>query len=83
MEENNNKGLKPSVDNTNIPFIRFNHLWEKKKIVTNIFWESIVLNNQEFYDYLKNNLEKTSEVYKDLDKKYFIKTDKKNMRKML
>lgn len=58
--------------NKNIPFIRFNHLWKEKKIVTNIFWESIVLKNDEFTKYLKNTLNIDSEVYKTLDYKKFI-----------
>ena len=57
----------------NIPFIRFNHLWENKKVITNIFWESIVLNNNEFEDYLNNKLDKNWKLYRELFKKYFIK----------
>ncbi len=58
--------------NNNIPFIRFNHLWKEKKIVSNIYWESIVLKNDEFYNYLENNLDINTEIYKNLDIKKFF-----------
>lgn len=59
----------------NIGFIRFNHLWEDKKIVSNIFWESIVLKNEEFDNYINNNIDKDSWVYKDLIDKNFYYYD--------
>jgi len=59
----------------NIPFIRFNNLCSNRKVLTNIFWESIVLDNSEFFDYLENNLEINSDLYKTLEEKYFIKKD--------
>lgn len=61
--------------NDNLPFIRFNHLWKEKKVVTNIFWESIVLKNDEFYKYLENTLDIDSEIYKNLEIKKFIKNN--------
>ena len=66
------------MNNKNIPFIRCNHLWKEKKVLTNIFWESIVLKNNEFSKYLENTLDIDSEVYKQLDKKYFIMKDEKD-----
>lgn len=61
-----------------IPFIRFNHLWTEKKVVTNVFWESIVLKNDEFYKYLENTLDIKTNLFKQLDLKKFINHDDKD-----
>lgn len=60
--------------NKNIPFIRFNHLWKNKKILTNIYGESIILKNEEFDKYIKNEIPEDNSLYKELEKKLFLKT---------
>ena len=63
--------------NKNIPFIRFNHLWKEQKVVTNIFWDSIVLKNDEFYKYLEDKIDVNTDLFKELtEKKFFKLTDK-------
>lgn len=62
----------------NIPFIRFNHLWTDKKIVTNIFWKSIILKNKEFNDYLNNKLNINTNLYKELISNNFINNNDKD-----
>ena len=58
-----------------VPFIRVNHLWKDKKVLTNIFGESFVLKNDEFNQYASWELSENSALYKELDKKFFIKKD--------
>ena len=58
----------------NIPFIRFNHLWDNKIVMTNIFWDSIVLGNAEFDDYISGN-ELNSTLKKELEEKMFYKSN--------
>lgn len=57
----------------NIPFIRFNHLWDDRIVMTNIFWDSIVLWNEEFDNYI-NGWELDNSLKKDLQDKMFYKT---------
>lgn len=59
--------------NENIPFIRFNHLWDDRIVMTNIFWDSIVLWNVEFDNYI-NGWELNNSLKKDLEEKMFYKT---------
>lgn len=58
----------------NIPFIRFNHLWNEKIVMTNIFWESFVLENKEFDDYINWN-PLNQDLEKELKEKMFFKND--------
>ncbi len=64
--------------NKNIPFIRVNKLCSNRKVLTNIFWESIVLNNSDFSDYVESKLDINTDLYKLLEDKYFIKKDEEN-----
>jgi len=59
----------------NIPFIRVNKLQKNNKILTNIYWESIVLKNSEFDLYINNKLDKNSSLYQELFDKFFINKD--------
>lgn len=59
--------------NENIPFIRFNHLWDNKIVMTNIFWDSIVLGNKEFDKYI-NWWKLNNSLKKELEEKMFYKT---------
>lgn len=59
--------------NENIPFIRFNHLWNDKIVMTNIFWDSIVLWNEEFDNYI-NWKELDTSLKNELEEKMFFKT---------
>lgn len=63
------------IDN-NIPFIRFNHIGNKI-IMTNIFWESIILKKKEFDNYI--NWKKIDEKLKNiLENKLFSKNENYN-----
>lgn len=59
--------------NQNIPFIRFNHLWDDKIVMTNIFWDSIVLWDKEFDSYI-NWWELNNDLKTQLEEKMFFKT---------
>lgn len=60
--------------NENIPFIRFNHLWTWKIVMSNIFWDSMVLKDEEFDNYIRwNDLD--PELKKQLEEKMFFKTN--------
>lgn len=58
----------------NIPFIRFNHLWEGRIVMTNIFWDSMVLSNDEFDSYI-NGSDLSPDLKKELEEKMFYKSD--------
>lgn len=57
----------------NKPFIRFNHLWDGKIVMTNIFGDSIVLWNDEFDAYMQNK-DLNWNLKKELEDKMFFKT---------
>ena len=58
-----------------IPFIRVNHLNEDKKIITNIFWENLILSNEHFYDYINEKIGEKSVLYEKIVKKWFLKKE--------
>lgn len=57
-----------------IPFIRFNHLGDGAIVMTNIFWDSLVVTNKEFDDYIAWN-EVSQDLKKELEEKMFFKVD--------
>ncbi|EKE28507.1 MAG: hypothetical protein ACD_3C00051G0010 [uncultured bacterium (gcode 4)] len=58
-----------------LPHIRFNEFADGRIIVTTVFWESILLKEDEFNEYIAWNIPKDSELYKDLLKRWFINYD--------